>query len=304
MSILNPTVLVIGAGGSCDFGFPLGIELRNRICALVETADTIRLLVELGHPERQIDSFRNELRYSGFRSIDVFLESNPEFLEIGKQAIAACLLPCETESRLFPPGAPSNHWYERLAGIMGIGLDLWETNRLAIITFNYDRSLEHYFTRVIAQRRRLRPDAAYQVFSSVQLVHVHGSLGSYPPDNDGGVPYGAPITHETVSRAAGRIQVVSEASDTLPTFDAASALLERAEKVYFLGFGFHPANVRRLRRFNMPPDEGRKFEVSGTNHGFSDRDWDFVAAEILNGHWTGGTYRATPDEFLMHRASF
>ena len=45
---------------------------------------------------------------------------------------------------LFPPRAPSDHWYALLANQLEIGTDRFGENKLSIVTFNYDRSLEHY----------------------------------------------------------------------------------------------------------------------------------------------------------------
>lgn len=253
------------------------------MCEFCENRSGLALLMALGHSEDHIRNFRDELRYSGYRSVDVFLEHNPAFMGIGKQCIAGTLMPYENEDRLFPPAAPSPNWYEYLANYMRAGTEAWRQNRLSLVTFNYDRSFEHYFTRVIAQRRRLSVDAAYEEFDRVvSVLHVHGTLGDYPS----GLSYGVPISPESVAAAAQRILVVSEVDDTLPTFETAFTMLRAAKSISFLGFGFHDDNVRRLRYFNQPFSEGLAM-VNGTVDGFSDAEWRSICSDTLHGHWRG-----------------
>lgn len=288
MPIQTPTVLVLGAGASADFRFPLGYQLRDRVLQYCRQKDGRELLANFAH-EREIDQFYAELRYSNLRSVDAFLEKNTEFMTLGKHAIAAVLLPSESEEYLFPPQAPQEHWYSLLADRLGYEHEQWALNQLSIITFNYDRSLEHFLTKVLAQRRRIKDsDVAYSVVRSLTIVHVHGMLGAYTesaPDGDEALPYGAQVNARNVSAAAGRVLVVSEATDTLPTFDRAHALLSSAKRIYFLGFGFHHDNVRRLRYFQHGPQSD--VIVSGTVQGFLEADWRRILEGSLNGCWNG-----------------
>lgn len=297
MPIRQPTVFILGAGASVDFRFPLGVQLRNRVCEFC--VERPNLLSDLGVPDDQVQHFRNELRYSGHRSVDVFIEHNPEFMNVGKACIAGALLPFENEDWLFPPGASSPNWYEYLANEMGAGTDRWFENKLSVVTFNYDRSFEHYFTRVIAQRRRLNLERAHEEFQAcVRVVHVHGSLGDYSRD----LSYGGPMNATALAAAAGRLLVVSEVADTLPTFDQASELLSSAKRILFFGFGFHPDNVRRLRFFNQPASDELAV-VEGTNDGFTEGEWRSVCTQVLNGHWRSGRSNGVHD-YLRHNGHF
>lgn len=95
------TVLVLGAGASAELGFPLGRGL------LRQTVDTIRrkeetrfyqVLRECGFSDDQMQEFARDLEVSMQPSVDAFLENRPEFLDVGKAAIAAALLPPATPS--------------------------------------------------------------------------------------------------------------------------------------------------------------------------------------------------------------
>jgi hypothetical protein len=306
MPILKQTVFVLGAGANKNYGFPLGIELRDKVISKLFSRPFHKLLMELGHSEAEIEALRDELRYSAHTSVDAFLEHNPAFLEIGKRAIAATLLPREDGHRLFPPGAnAAEHWYEYLINKMGVGTKAWARNRLSVITFNYDRSFEHYFTEVIRHRANVPPHQAYKLFQQVRLLHVHGSLGNYPPGEPEGLAYETPPTRESVAAAAEGILVVSEVKDTLPTFAEAEKLLSAADHIHFIGFGFLPANVRRLRIFDQEwRRDATRPVIQGTAVGVTRKEWDYVEKNLLRDRWHREPSRASPKQYLRNFVEF
>ena len=104
--IETPTVLILGAGASKPYGFPAGRELLDEICASLKgnflRRQWGRDFVELFHPPLNKDldlitEFRERLYQSSKGSVDAFLEANPDFVEVGKLAIAATLVPRETK---------------------------------------------------------------------------------------------------------------------------------------------------------------------------------------------------------------
>lgn len=303
MTFVRPTTLILGAGASNDYGFPLGIGLRDSVCrGLLE--DRFRaFLLALDHQPSEIDAFLDELQHSGYTSVDVFLEENPDFLRIGKRAIAAALLPLEDPQRLFPPNVrPDLHWYEYLINRMGVGTEEWFSNHLSVLTFNYDRSFEHYFTTVISKRAALSDKKSQEAFDNIRFVHLHGSLGKYSLSSPGSLAYGTAISPESIRAAANEILVVSEVEDDLPTFDEAEEVLSNSERIFFLGFGFLAANIGRLRVFeNFQPDlDGRPY-IGGTTIGFSDDEWKAVVDGPLHGAWDDRRYQNnTFTYFRMH----
>ena len=303
MPITLNTVLILGAGASAPYGFPLGKKLRDQVCGFADHRGYKFLFGDMGHPESELRAFVDELKFSPYTSVDVFLENNPDFLTIGKRAIAAALFPLEQEDRLFPPGVDSDKsWYESLILQMSVGTDAWLDNNLSVVTFNYDRSFEHYFVTVLKNRGHLSTAEAMALFERVEVVHVHGSLGEYP-----GVPYGActrdaDLSPEAMKAAAESIIVISEAGDNLSSFDRAEASLRQARRIYFLGFGFHPTNVRRLRIFEKKPSDDDTWDVSGTSRGIPARHWADIETEVLTGHWTGPRNEIAVPLFITHFA--
>jgi hypothetical protein len=86
-----------------------------------------------------LKDFAAKLRDSGRDSVDAFLEHNPNFLDVGKPSIAATLIPHED-----PDAIQDGDWYRNLFNAMNAPFAEFENNKLAVITYNYDRSLEFY----------------------------------------------------------------------------------------------------------------------------------------------------------------
>lgn len=110
--IATPTVLVLGAGASCPYGFPTAKQLRNDVCKAFSSQDTpaSRLLGDSAAPAKQFLEFRDAFWRSGTPSVDAFLEGRPDFLHVGKLAIAYCLIRYENEKKLYDPPEPDADW--------------------------------------------------------------------------------------------------------------------------------------------------------------------------------------------------
>jgi hypothetical protein len=252
--IKRPTVLVLGAGASAPFGFPSGRELRDKITTGLrkEVNQLFQLLVAAGFNAELITGFRDKLLRSGQPSVDVFLEHQPDFVAVGKTAIAASLTPLEDEDRLF--GGKDN-WYEYLFSKLGPSLlEDVAPSRLSVITFNYDRSLDHFLYTALRNSYDLSPEkAAKYVLVGTPIVHVYGELGGLPSLGGGpGVrsyqpaePANAVDTAKLASKAI-RIMYEGGRDDNL-ALGQAQKLVREAEVICFLGFGYLQENLTRLR---------------------------------------------------------
>jgi len=121
--------------------------------------------------------FREAFWKSGTVSVDAFLEGRPEFLDVGKFAIAYCLIPFESEANLFTPPGDHGDWYGYLSERLNRSFDEFEHNKLSIVTFNYDHSLEHYlFTSLLNWHGRSVDDCIGK-FAKLPIIHVYGQLG-------------------------------------------------------------------------------------------------------------------------------
>ena len=286
------TVLILGAGASSPYRFPLGRPLLRRIChelGPTSSPDQRGVLQKLDFSSEAITAFRDELRHSDWGSVDEFLEHNPDFLPIGKSAIAASLIPIEDHDYLFEPHVPEpQHWYKRLLESLDPTGELSQ-NKLSILTFNYDRSLEEYLFSALRSRRHCSVEQAADACQQVPIIHLYGQLGPYANFTGNGRSYSPELTTEAVNLARESMKIVHESKDDTPEFREAVDLLNDAERICFLGFGYHPTNVRRLCIFKSPWDKDRKArqEVHGTAQGIPAEEWQVVADEVLHGNFRG-----------------
>ncbi len=276
------TVLILGAGASKPYGFPLGVELRDSIIRIKDIHFECK---RLGLDYESYSEFTKALAHSGFSSVDAYLEEHEEWLEIGKAAIALNLIKVEvnTISNLFPPKQPKDHWYETLWS--HLKRPSWKgfmANKIAVVTFNYDRSLEHYLVTVLCNTYNIRPEIAAKGLKSFPILHVHGLLGDYT-DKKGSRNFGfsliGPTARERFMAATSGIQIVHENKGDTPDFFQAQELIRNAEKVIFIGFGFHPKNMNKLglrevRQYNYY--SGETLKLVGTHKGIKAREWDRI----------------------------
>ncbi|MFC1484332.1 hypothetical protein ACFL5M_00725 [Candidatus Neomarinimicrobiota bacterium] len=254
--ISKSTVLVLGAGASKPYYFPVGRKLFERVVRGIRSSDG-RLSQQLqvcGCREEEIESFCHELERAQQPSVDAFLEHRQEFLEIGKLAIAAELVLKEQENILIPTFTEyegyEGRWYDYLFGMMGASIDEFKGNKLAVVTYNYDRSFEHALFLFLKHNNNLSDGEAERLRSIVPVVHMYGQLGGprYRPKIPGARD---PIYPDFVQQSADSIKVVHESIGDSPEFSTARSLLKEAEVVCFLGFAYHKQNVERLRLYEL-----------------------------------------------------
>lgn len=253
MPLTFPTVFILGAGASEPYAFPTGPQLLRNLLSGLERGDrsqfngTYLCLRHAGFEANEIDDFRDALAGSGRMSVDAFLEHRIEFLEIGKAALAAELLPCEQHARLFGAAAAQNeHWYQLLFNKLSADFDQWGKNDVTFLTFNYDRSLEYYLTTAIVHAYGKKFAEAHKIVEGFRVLHLYGDLGEL---TEGSMARwrsnnGEPDAQE-VTAAADRIHIMHSASGG-DVFSRARHFIDRAKVICFLGFGFHPVNMQRL----------------------------------------------------------
>jgi hypothetical protein len=137
-------------------------------------------------------------------------------------------------------------WYEYLFARMVDG-GRFEENKLSVITFNYDRSLEAFLVQALSSLYKLSPERAWDIARTIPIIHLYGSLGeSVVSDRQAGKRGYAPDrTLATVSEAARQLRIMYEAEGG-PAEQRAREFLMQAGEVVFLGFGFHEINLDRL----------------------------------------------------------
>jgi hypothetical protein len=181
-------------------------------------------------------------------SIDAFLGRRDEYVRIGKLAIAWALCRCEDRDVMYRRGN-SDHWYSLLWDALTAGAHTqadFRQNRLRVITFNYDRSIELFLHQSARNTYRLNDQEAKEVAGTVTVLHVYGKLGELSFDGRDGRIYEPGVSGHTLNAAADGILIVPEARDDARQFQLARNWLAWAEQICFLGFGFDQLNVKRL----------------------------------------------------------
>ena len=251
--IRTPTVLILGAGASAEYGFPVGYSLYENVCrGYVGTPPLPPRKEHLQHDaDIAFEGFRTQLAQSGQLSVDAFLETRPDLIDIGKRAIACGLIPFEIDDGLFLPSntiGTGPRWYQLLLAELGNSFDAFAENKLSVLTFNYDRSLEHFLVVALSRKYNLPRSKTWQQVQRIPIYHLYGSLGAYTPDGyTAGRTYTNEITSGGVQACVDSIRILREGADHDEVFASAHRILEGAERVVILGFGFDRTNLERLK---------------------------------------------------------
>lgn len=245
--IVEPTVLVLGAGASAPYGFPTGRRLLLEICRDLANEGTplSQNMSSCGYTRDVQKAFEYALFSSMQTSVDAFLEKRPEFLDIGKAALSCALIPYERLDHV-NNRTSTMQWYEYLFNKMDSLWDEFGKNKLSIVTFNYDRSLEQFLFSALTHSFGRDEAETGQLLRRIPIIHVYGQLGQYPRIAEGvGREYSQTVNPEIVRRCVSEIKIVHEGADN-NLFSEARKLLLEARKVSFLGFGYHEINLERI----------------------------------------------------------
>lgn len=283
--ITRPTVLIFGAGASAPFGFPLGTGLRQTILTnLRQNSEHVDWLVQAGYALDDIRRFREAFLYSGKESVDAFLEHRTDCIDVGKAAIAQALIPCELMESLF--GDQDGNLYSYLFRRLNAPLDKFANNKLAIVTYNYDRSFEQYLFTALKNSFRLDDKQAAALTNAIPVVHLHGHLGSLPWQQEGGREYVGGYEPIEIRNASRTIKIIHEAVEADPEFQEARELMDRAELLVFLGFGYDETNVTRLK-INFQRDQSPR-QIYGSYLGFTVAEINAINAHLFQGRLVFG----------------
>jgi hypothetical protein len=265
--IKKKTLLILGAGASAAYGYPSGPELMRQFIAAINDENTAREIeAARGSCDCRMREFRNALPCSGQLSIDAFLQHRPEFADYGKAAIAHILLHCEKQEPLFELDTAKNWYLHLFSKMTDGGVERFCENQLKFVTFNYDTSLENFFYLTLRNSFGMAPQQVQQAMRDIGIIHVHGRLNHVPWENSELREYGnPPLVPGGIGHASRQLHIIHddiEESGVLPKIRAA---VNWAEVIIFLGFGYHPLNMERLR---IPFETGK--QILGTTYGLTD----------------------------------
>ena len=276
------TTLILGAGLGREYGFPDGAELRQQIMG------------ELSDDDLEL---REMLAWSTDETVDEFAARHPKHVDQIRRIVIKILRNCEIESNLQQNIKPNT--YKLM--LKQIAAAFTKGDKVRIITFNYDRSLQYLLHRVNAYEPSER-----QIDPSI-IIPIYGRLAPLGFEDAGNRnrrinyhKYGAEIdtsqvfldgmdldglVQENDRQADASIQDGKDFSELcrnskiifIGETGASKAseidgLLEKSDRIYFLGVGYHRANMEVMGFDFKKPHPGRI--VAGTGLNLSGDDID------------------------------
>jgi len=247
------TVLILGAGASMDFHFPSGLDLVGSIIRRERLdGEPGHCLAELGFTPQLVAEFGDVLRNSRAMSVDEFLATRPDLVNLGKAVIAASLMPFEQDGYVYNSKVMPS-WLQVLCQRLNAKSAEWESNRLSIVTFNYDRVVEYALVTSLISRFNLSEEAAAEFLKkTVKIIHVHGQMGSLHGIGEGSPrAFNSNVTAHLLKIAAEGIKIVHEGKDGDTAFVTAREFLAAATEIVLMGFGYGETNMNRLRLMSI-----------------------------------------------------
>lgn len=298
-------IFVLGAGASIPYGFPSGEGLRHDILYNFET--NIISKIEDSNEKRKAKQFLKDFDKFGL-DIDLFLSyRDHDYSEIGKVAIISSILNYEQnsykhlfESAYIRENKPAlndkekkykpfkSDWYTYINRGMPRYLDAMELIDdieipFTFITFNYDRSFEHYLFESFSATyisdddkknekvRNFKEKQIAKLINKIGIHHVYGSIGKLDWELDNGLTsadYGiVPDEFYKYKDLANNINIMHN-NERVKGHEQIQEIFKSAEKLFFLGFGFDDFNLKIL---NIPKDLlNDSSKVFSTTYGLSE----------------------------------
>ena len=313
---------VIGAGASSEVNMPTGHGLKEAIASALafKVDDSRRLaggdptlreamyqLAQRPGSHGDINQYLNSARLiqGGMPqapSIDNFIDSHradPRIAECGKLAIAFQILKAERASKLFvDPGNIYNRlkfgkiedtWFNAFFQLLALNAQLEDLHerlsRVTVVSFNYDRTLEHFLHQAVQNYYGCSSEEAAKVLSSLVILHPYGSVGSLPwqQSNTIAVPYGGELGSSALLSVASTLRTFTEGTNSKDSQikDIRASVFD-AETIVFLGFAYHELNLEVL--FGPGSVEPVRYlkQVYGTAKGLSESNKKAIALELAN----------------------
>jgi hypothetical protein len=247
-------VLILGAGASNHYAFPLAAGIVTRVR---DNVDSIASLPEtFGIKPATYERVVARLLKSGCTSIDQFAEYLDDAADIitAKALIAFHIGIFEVGGSLRSEWA-GGHWYRLLTNhLIGTKLDSFPQRDIAVITFNYERSLEQYLLDCLTARFEERHSEAdiRTALLRLPIIHIYGRMGHLPGFARSGEPeraYERIETRPQMDAAVAGMHLLRELRDDPGRGDRDAArerLRSATGKVIFLGFAYAQENLEAL----------------------------------------------------------
>jgi hypothetical protein len=308
------TLFVVGAGASCEAKLPSGNQLKAQIANMLDLAFDED--GDLTSGDRQIDHSLERVAaqsgdphaFAGFLnrarairdgmplalSIDNYLDAHREDdqLEfVGKLAIAKCILDAERGSLLGRDGGGypafqmdrlTDSWFVRFSQLLTENVARQDVPaalaRVKIITFNYDRTIVHFLRQALTTYYQVPARQAEEWLSELKIYHPYGNVGALDWEASAGrVAFGETDAVNLVD-VARQIRTFTERIEEGEPLQAIRNAVDEADRIVFLGFGFHRQNLKLLTP--AEPISRTRATVYGTVMGISGGDQEDIRSDL------------------------
>jgi hypothetical protein len=294
------TLFIVGAGASKEVGLPIGRELveivasrlnfQERHGSLIEgygDADILDIFQQYAHTREGINAFLDAARrvrdgviFSN--SVDSFIDVHREDRLIqlcGKLAIVKTILKAERQSKLFIDRRVDDFadleglkktWFFDFARHLNDGIRREEVERIfekvAFIIFNYDRCFEHFVHEALQRHFGIASERASSIMKTLKIIHPYGTVANLPWVDKRGIPFGFTANRSNMQLMASSIKTYTEQVEAGSVLQAIREEVLEADTLVFLGFSYHPENMKLL----SPGRECKTERVYGTALGVSE----------------------------------
>lgn len=305
------TVLVLGAGASCEVGLPAGPMLLQQIVQMTDISfdfgrqtsgdagivEALRFCLNEDGEVTKINEHLKAARQLGESakqalSIDNVIDAleDPQVELVGKLGVVRAILKAEAASRAF---ARVNHrpdtldlsmfvdtWYDSLTKLLTENVRKSQVggifDNLEIVNFNYDRCLEHYLPISLAAYYGIPSDDIRDVMQGLTIHRPYGIAGRLPWQKGDAPSVGFGEGHpRQLAEVAQQVRTFTEQVKEGAELAAIRATMARADRVIFLGFAFHRQNVELLAQ--KMQDHA---EIVATAYKISKSDKSVIDAEL------------------------
>jgi hypothetical protein len=150
---------------------------------------------------------------------------------------------------------------------------------VSFITFNYDRSFQQFLIYALVEAYDLKISRAVELVRDVPFHHVYGSLGGLPDFNQKPTTaFGRKAGLRDIAFISENLRTYTESIADKPEASSIRSLTGSAQRIVFLGCGFHRQNIEILQ-----PTKGLSgdAEIIATTHGLSQTDMATVCNRLV-----------------------
>ncbi|MDA0780895.1 MAG: hypothetical protein O2970_00120 [Proteobacteria bacterium] len=311
----SKTVFILGAGASEEVGLPIGETLKNKISQKIDIrfggtgyqqdsgdyqiTQALRQYVKL--PDGRNGDI-NPYLHAAWKlrdaltqgiSIDNVLDAyrDDKLSEMcGKLGIVRSILEAERSSKIFYNTSErqkidfdqlKNTWFAGFVKILTENISQNEIDgifdNVSILSFNYDRCIEHYLYESLQNYYSLEPNVASQLMQNLKIFHPYGSVGKLPwqeSNTKQQVPFGA--ERSDILNLSEQIKTFNERTHEIENISEIQSVVQEAEIIVFLGFAFHRQNLELIK----PDNKCNAKKIFATAYGISKSDCEVIHNEL------------------------